>query len=85
VPQVTPCDLGHTLVRSERSQAAGFAADSGRRSALRGASAKEGGGRWVGHSLPGLHALAAERQVRADLLVDDFTKLPFQARIAIAR
>jgi hypothetical protein len=29
--------------------------------------------------------LAGEWQVRADLLVDDFTKLPFQAKIVIGR
>jgi copper transport protein len=28
--------------------------------------------------------LAGEWQVRADVLVDDFTKLPFQARIVVA-
>ena len=29
--------------------------------------------------------LAGDWQVQADLLVDDFTKLPFQARIVVAR
>jgi hypothetical protein len=29
--------------------------------------------------------LAGGWQVRADLLVDDFTKLPFQARIVVGR
>jgi hypothetical protein len=47
---------------------------------LRAAAPAVATGHFAGRiSLP----LACEWQVRADLLVDDFTKLPFQARIVV--